>query len=62
VRLAPDSIQVRNNLAVVLARTGRIPEAIAQLQAAQQIDPANAEISRNLAKLQALQSGASANP
>jgi Flp pilus assembly protein TadD len=44
-----------NNLAIALAGQNRIAEAIEVLQTALQVDPANAQIQDNLAKVVELQ-------
>lgn len=48
LQLAPDSIEVMNNLSVVLADLGRADEAIVQLQHALTINPESVELLTNL--------------
>ena len=47
-RTNPDFAEAHNNLGVMLAHFGRIPEAIEQFQAAVRINPNYAEARRNL--------------
>jgi Flp pilus assembly protein TadD len=54
VRLKPDFVDARNNLAVVYAEAGRLEAAIGQLEIAAQLNPAAPSIRDNLEKLKAM--------
>jgi Flp pilus assembly protein TadD len=53
VRLKPDLVEARNNLAVHYAETGRLDAAIEQLEIAARRDPASTAVRDNLEKLKA---------
>ena len=53
VRLKPDFVDARNNLAVYYAQTGRLEAAIEQLEIAARLNPASAAIRDNLEQLKA---------
>ena len=48
MRIDPDSVEARNNLAIALESLGRMPEAIEQFRQALQINPQSAEAHYNL--------------
>ena len=48
VELQPEFVQARNNLGILLARSGRLDEAIEQFRQALEIEPGSAEVRRNL--------------
>jgi Flp pilus assembly protein TadD len=48
VETNPQYAEARNNLGIIMARRGRIEEAIAQFQNALDANPASAEIRNNL--------------
>jgi tetratricopeptide (TPR) repeat protein len=49
LRLSPGDAAARNDFGVVLTRLGRMPEAVAQFEAAVRLDPKSTAYSRNLA-------------
>lgn len=54
VQLVPTYVLARNNLALALARSGRFPEAAAQLEASLAVDPDQPEMARRLRSLREL--------
>ena len=54
VKLRPDSVDARNELAVLLIRTGQLDAAIEQFEEALRRAPRNAGIERNLERARAL--------
>ena len=48
MELQPDFFEARNNLGILLARSGRLDEAIEQFRKALEIDPGSAEVRKNL--------------
>ena len=48
MELRPDYAEAHNNLGIVLARGGRVEEAIAHFRRALELDPAQTEVRGNL--------------
>jgi Flp pilus assembly protein TadD len=57
VKLDPRYADARNNLGVLLARLGRLPEAAEQFRETLKIDPSRADARGNLEKLEAAARG-----
>jgi Flp pilus assembly protein TadD len=58
LELKPDYPEAHCNLGLLLARSGRIPEAIAQFQIAHEMRPDDARIGQILEQLRAAQTAA----